>query len=57
MNILTIHSAWTLLIFISFIGVVVWAYSSRQKSRFDEAANLIFDDEPTSTPTNKEGTK
>lgn len=29
----------------AFIGVAIWAYSSKQKARFDEAANLPFADE------------
>jgi|GEM_PF-120886 len=38
----------TLLIFIAFIGVSIWAFSSRQKKRFEEAAQLPFaDEEPT----------
>ncbi|WP_087023727.1 cbb3-type cytochrome oxidase subunit 3 [Thaumasiovibrio subtropicus] len=40
-----IHTIWTLVLFISFVGVVWWAYNKRQKNRFDEAANLIFADE------------
>jgi cytochrome c oxidase cbb3-type subunit IV len=35
----------TALSFIAFLGVVVWAYNSNQKARFDEAANLPFVDE------------
>lgn len=31
--------------FIIFLGIVYWAYSGRQKSRFDEAANLPFADD------------
>ncbi len=45
MDISTFHSIWTVTLFLSFIGIVVWAYSKRQKSSFDEAANLIFADE------------
>lgn len=45
MDIGTIHSIWTVLLFICFIGIVLWAYSKRQKSRFEEAANLVFADE------------
>ena len=38
--------AWqTTLLLISFIGIVIWAYSKRRKSQFDEAANLPFADE------------
>jgi cytochrome c oxidase cbb3-type subunit 4 len=35
----------TVLSFACFIGIVVWAYSGGQKSRFDEAANLPFADD------------
>lgn len=35
----------TLVLMIIFIGIVVWAYSSKRKKRFDEAANLVFADE------------
>ncbi len=37
----------TLLVMIAFIGVCIWAYSSKRKSRFDEAAQLPFSDEDT----------
>ena len=35
----------TLFLMISFIGLCIWAYSSKRKSTFDEAANLPFADE------------
>jgi len=34
----------TTLSFVVFAGIVIWAYSSRQRARFDEAANLPFAD-------------
>ena len=34
----------TLLSFIVFAGIVTWAYSGRQRARFEEAANLPFAD-------------
>ncbi len=30
--------------FVVFVGIVYWAYSSRQKAGFEEAANLPFAD-------------
>jgi cytochrome c oxidase cbb3-type subunit 4 len=39
-------SIFTLVVFVCFIGVVLWAYSNKAKPGFDEAANLVFDDEP-----------
>ena len=41
-----IRGIGTAVVFIAFIGVVLWAYSSKRKSSFDEAANLPFADEP-----------
>ena len=38
--------AWhTVILLISFVGIVIWAYSKRRKADFDEAANLPFADE------------
>lgn len=35
----------TVLAFVAFIGIVVWAYSRRRKRGFEEAARLPFDGE------------
>lgn len=46
---ITVLSIWTAVLFVIFIGIVVWAWSRRQKERFDEAANIPFkgeDDRP-----------
>ncbi|MFC5696353.1 cbb3-type cytochrome oxidase subunit 3 [Pseudomonas sp. GCM10022186] len=45
MDIGTLRGIGTFIVFVAFIGVVLWAYSSKRKSRFDEAANLPFADE------------
>jgi len=39
-----------------FIGICVWAWSSRRKSSFDRAAQLPFDDDP-SAPSARQGEK
>jgi len=39
------HSIWTVMLFVIFIGIVAWAWSRRQKKRFDDAANIPFKDE------------
>ncbi len=41
-----IRGIGTAIVFIAFIGVVLWAYSSKRKDSFDEAANLPFADDP-----------
>lgn len=35
----------TVLAFVAFIGIVVWAYSRNRKRHFDEAAHLPFSGE------------
>ena len=46
MDIGTLRGLGTLLVFVAFIGIVLWAYSNKRKSSFDEAANLPFADDP-----------
>lgn len=41
----TIQMVWTVLVFITFTGIIFWAYSSARKKDFDAAANLILDDD------------
>lgn len=41
----TFHAFYTLLVFAVIIIVIVWAYSSKNKKRFDRDARMIFDDE------------
>ncbi len=42
------QSIWTIVIMVTFLGIVVWAYSSKRKADFDEAAQLPFDDDKIS---------
>ena len=44
MDINDLRTIVTTISFIVFAGIVYWAYSSRQRARFDEAANLPFAD-------------
>ena len=66
MDINDLRTIVTTISFIAFAGIVYWAYSSRQRARFDEAANLPFadpdlpvesavDEAPKSPATNSEG--
>ena len=55
LDLTTVRSAVTLLSFIVFVGIVVWACDGKNLPRFDEAANLPFQEgdeeflEPTRT--------
>ena len=35
----------TLVALVTFIGIVVWAYSGHRKHNFDKAARMVLDDE------------
>lgn len=41
----TLRGLVALLILALFIVIVVWSYSKKRKSAFDEAANSIFEEE------------
>jgi cytochrome c oxidase cbb3-type subunit IV len=42
-----LRAAWTLLSFLAFVGIAIWAYSGRRKKHFEEAARLpLEDDQP-----------
>ncbi len=45
MDITTMRIVFTLLSLACFLGIWVWAYSRRNQSRFDEAAQLPFEQE------------
>jgi cytochrome c oxidase cbb3-type subunit 4 len=42
MDINTLRSIVTVAIFIIFLGIMAWAWSSRNAASFDEAAQLPF---------------
>lgn len=37
-----LHSIWTVLVFVCFVGIFIWAFSRRKKKEFDDVANSIF---------------
>ncbi|MCP1267156.1 MAG: cbb3-type cytochrome oxidase subunit 3 [Aeromonas hydrophila] len=54
----TFRGLYTLLLMAIMIGIIVWAYSKRRKTSFDEAANLVFaDDEQPSADNKNAGAK
>jgi cytochrome c oxidase cbb3-type subunit 4 len=54
MDINDLRGLSTLFLMISFIGLCIWAYSSKRKKTFDEAANLPFADEELNRRTMQE---
>ncbi len=50
----TLRGLIALLILALFIVIVVWSYSKKRKSAFDEAANSIFEKENEIKSTDKD---
>ncbi|WP_395880524.1 cbb3-type cytochrome oxidase subunit 3 [Colwellia hornerae] len=48
----TLRGLIALLILALFIIIVVWSYSKKRKSAFDEAANSIFEEDKEQTELN-----
>ena len=46
MDLSTLRGLSTLLLMLTFIGIVIWAWSGKRKKDFDEAARLPLDDDP-----------
>ncbi len=51
MDINDIRSLLTVLVFATFAGIVVWAYSGRRRAAFEEAANLPFTEDEALSPS------
>ncbi len=54
MDINDLRGLSTALLMVGFIGMCFWAYSSKRKKTFDEAANLPFVDEELNQRTMQE---
>jgi cytochrome c oxidase cbb3-type subunit IV len=46
MDINDLRVVMTILAFITFLGIVAWAYGRARKGKFDDAARLPFNREP-----------
>jgi len=53
----TLRGLIALLILALFIVIVVWSYSKKQKSAFDEAANSIFEEDKENTNLDNKNSK
>lgn len=45
MDINDLRSVFTVVVIVVFAVIVKWAYSAKRKASFDEAANLVLDDD------------
>lgn len=57
MNWGVLHSIATVAAFIAFIGIAWWAYSPKNKKRFEEDAQLALDDKTLKSLSSNKRTK
>ena len=50
-----LQSVWTVVALVIFVGIVIWAWSSRRKKDFDKAARMALDDEKTLSDDQRRG--
>ncbi|GIU25138.1 MULTISPECIES: cbb3-type cytochrome c oxidase subunit 3 [unclassified Shewanella] len=51
----TLRGIITIVVMVTFIGIFAWAYSSRRKQQFDDAANLVFSDDEQNSVSKDSG--
>ena len=49
MDTLSFQSIWTVIAFVAFVGIVIWAWSGKRKKSFDKAARMALDDDKAVT--------
>ena len=50
-----VQTIWTVVAFVIFIGIVIWAWGSGRKADFDKAARMALDDDkPINSEKNQE---
>ena len=40
-----LHSWWTVVLLVVFVGIVLWAFSGRRKKAFDDASRIPLEDD------------
>ncbi len=53
MDVIAVDSVMTVVLFVVFVGICLWAYSGRRRESFERYARMALDDEPD-TPREKE---
>ncbi len=57
MDIEWMRSAMTVIAFATFVGIVLWAWSSRKRHDFDVAAHSIFAEDDSGGERNAQGVR
>lgn len=50
-----LHSIWTVVLFVAFVGIIFWAWSGKRKKSFNDAAQMPLEDEEHDGTTKKSG--
>jgi len=53
---IVLHSVWTVVAFVFFVGVLFWAWSGKRKGNFDQAARMAMDDDKDLTDEQRRDT-
>jgi cytochrome c oxidase cbb3-type subunit 4 len=51
------HTWWTVVLFITIIGIIAWAWSGKRKETFDAAARMPLDDDDQESPAGRHAEK
>lgn len=51
-----IHAIWTVVALITFVGIVIWAWSARRRADFDAASRLPLEDDAPHTNADRSPT-
>jgi cytochrome c oxidase cbb3-type subunit IV len=51
MDINDLRALITVVTFMAFIGIVVWAWSGRRREEFEQAARMALDDDAPDSPS------
>ena len=49
-----LHSLWTVLLLVIFVGIVVWVFVIKRSSDFDKAARMPLEDDEIESKSSRE---
>lgn len=52
-----IHSVWTVLLLIIFIGILIWVFVIKRRGDFEKAARIPLDDDPEEDGRGEQGNR
>ena len=49
------QSIWTVIAFVAFVAIVIWAWSGKRKKNFDKASRMALDDDKAVSDEQRRG--